>query len=150
MPFLEIALISKYNEKNKFILATSFENTDKLQCNLQSYNQYYKNNESATVLKYGLKIDEQYHLESIMMQSNFSNRWSDDYHSFVLSWTEEDVEFKIDGESTYVDAVWNLPLNIILDSEVRNLIIVMLQFLNFLITPHSVLHIRQCVSRRYK
>lgn len=120
LTFLEIALVSKYNKHNKFVLATSFENTDKFQCNLQDRNEYYRNNESAIVLKYGLKIDEQYHLESIMMQSNFSNRWSDDYHTFVLSWTEEDVEFNIDGKSTYMDSVWNLPLNIILDSEVKN------------------------------
>jgi len=115
---LEIALVSKSNEQIKFILARSFENTDKFQCNPNGQKQHYRNNEQETVLKYGLKIDEQYHLESIIKQTFFSNQWSDDYHSFVFSWTHDDIEFKIDGISTNLDNVWNLPLNIILDSEV--------------------------------
>jgi len=115
---LEIALISKFNEQIKFVLAKSFENTDQFQCNPNDQNQSYRNNERAIVLKYGLKIDEQYHLESIMKESLFSNQWAEEYHSFVFYWTRDSIEFQIDGISTYLNAVWNLPLNIILDSEV--------------------------------
>jgi len=96
-------MVSKTNERNKLILA----NTG-LQCN---------KNENVFVVKYGLKVDEQYNLESQIMESKLSNRSTDGYHSFVLSWTPDSIIFKIDGENNNLDAS-NLPLNIILDSEV--------------------------------
>lgn len=102
-------MVSKANERNKLVLATSVGN-ENLKCN--------EIDESATVLRYGLKIDEQYHIDTDMMESNLENPWSDDYHSFVLSWTPENVVFKIDEKISNLDA-WNLPLNIILDSEVN-------------------------------
>lgn len=108
---LEIALVSKANERNKLVLATSFGNGD-LKCD--------GIDEGATVLRYGLKIDEQYHIDTYMMESNSEKPWSDGYHSFVLSWTPENVVFKVNGKSNELDA-WNLPLNVILDSEVNEL-----------------------------
>lgn len=109
---IEIALISKSNEQNKIVLASSFGNID-LKCNGAD--------ESATILRYGLKIDEQYSLETNMKESSSENTWSNDYHSFILSWTPENIIFKIDGQSHNLDA-WNLPLNVILDADVRNLV----------------------------
>ncbi|KAL4131837.1 hypothetical protein QTP88_009086 [Uroleucon formosanum] len=103
----EIALVSKTNEQNKFVLGTSFGNID-LKCNGED--------ESISVLKYGLKIDEQYHLKPVMMKSTSTSRWSEDYHSFVLSWSPENIVFKIDGESHQLDTS-NLPLDLIFDSE---------------------------------
>jgi len=105
---LEIALVSKTNEQNKLILGTLFGNND-LKCNGED--------EGNSVLKYGLKIDEQYHLKSIMMKSTLASRWSEDYHNFVLSWSPENIVFKIDGESHQLD-MSNLPLDLIFDSEV--------------------------------
>lgn len=95
-------MVSKSNEQNKLVLA----NTG-LQC---------RKNENTVVVKYGLKIDEQYNLESKIMESKLSNQ-KDEYHSFALSWSPDDIIFKIDGENNYFNAS-NLPLNIILDSEV--------------------------------
>lgn len=106
-------MISKSNEQNKLVLASSFGNID-LKCN--------EADESAIVLRYGLKIDEQYNLVTNMRESNSENIWSNDYHSFVLSWTPENIIFKIDGQSNNLDA-WNLPLNVILDAEVINLVL---------------------------
>lgn len=107
--FTEISLISISNEKNKLVLATLFGNSD-LKCNGVD--------ESAFVLKYGLKVDEQYHVTSNLMKSIKTNRWSDDYHSFILTWTPENTIFKIDGESNYLDTT-NLPLDAIFDSNVK-------------------------------
>jgi hypothetical protein len=109
---LEIALISKSNEKNKLILATSFGNTN-LKCNGED--------ESAAVLKYGLKIDETYHVDSKMIKlSSQRNRWSDDYHTFEFSRSPDNIVFRIDGESNQLDTS-DLPMNLIFDSEVRKL-----------------------------
>lgn len=105
---LEIALISKANEQNKLILASLFGNTN-LKCN--------GIDESATVLKYGLKIDDQYNMKSKMMRSTLTKSWSEDYHSFVLSWSPGNIVFKIDGESNYLDMA-NLPLDLF-DSDVK-------------------------------
>jgi len=113
--FLEIAVVCKFNEDIKFIIATSYENTDNTQRSAVAAEM------NSTVLKYGLKIDEQYHLNSIIKRSNFLNQWYDDYHSFVLHWTADKVVFEIDGKSSNLDTVNDLPLNIILDSEVRGL-----------------------------
>ncbi|XP_025423118.1 uncharacterized protein LOC112692604 isoform X2 [Sipha flava] len=104
----EIALISKSNEKNKLILATSFGNTN-LKCNGED--------ESAAVLKYGLKIDETYHVDSKMIKlSSQRNRWSDDYHTFEFSRSPDNIVFRIDGESNQLDTS-DLPMNLIFDSE---------------------------------
>lgn len=102
----EIALISTTNEQNKLVLGTSFGNHD-LKCN--------GIDESISVLKYGLKIDEQYHSKPIMMKSTSARRWSDDYHTFELSWSNYNIVFKIDGESHQLDTS-NLPLDLIFDS----------------------------------
>ena len=56
---LEIALVSVSNEINILVLAKSVGNTD-LKCN--------GSDESATVLRYGLEIDELYYIESKMMK----------------------------------------------------------------------------------
>lgn len=56
-----------------------------------------------------------------MKESSSDNPWSNDYHSFALSWTPENIIFKIDGKSHNLDA-WNLPLNVILDAEVINFV----------------------------
>jgi len=112
--FTEISLISTSNENNKLILATSFGNTN-LKCNGLD--------ESVSILKYGLKIDEQYHVTTDMMRSTLENRWSDDYHSFVLSWTPQNIIFKIDGESNYLETS-NLPLDAIFESDVNILLFV--------------------------
>lgn len=112
---LEIALISKSNEKNKLVLATSFGNTN-LKCNGED--------ESASVLKYGLKIDETYHVNSKMTRlSSQGNHWSDDYHTFELSRSPDNIVFRIDGESNQLDTS-DLPMNLIFDSEVRKLSII--------------------------
>lgn len=89
-------MISKSNEQNKLVLATSLE---------------------GTFLKYGLKIDERYNLKSNMMNSSISNEHSNGYHSFVLSRTSENIVFKIDGKSQILDTR-DLPLDIVLDAEV--------------------------------
>lgn len=101
-------MVSKTNEQNKFVLGTSFGNND-LKCNGED--------ESISVLKYGLKIDEQYHLKPVMMKSTLTSRWSEDYHTFAVSWSPENIVFKIDGESHQLDTS-NLPLDLIFDSEV--------------------------------
>lgn len=106
---LEIALVSKTNEKNKLILAASNGNAN-LKCD--------GIDESAAVVKYGLKIDEKYDISSIIMKSTSKSRWSDDYHSFVITRTHENVEFEIDGSSQYLNTS-NLLLDIIFDSEVK-------------------------------
>lgn len=106
--FIEIALISTNNEQNKLVLGTSFGNKD-LKCN--------SIDESISVLKYGLKIDEQYHSKPIMMKSTSARPWSDDYHTFELSWSNYNIVFKIDGESHQLDTS-NLPLDLIFDSDV--------------------------------
>lgn len=90
------------------ILASSFGNTN-LKCN--------GIDESATVLKYGLNIGEQHNTKTRMMRSILANRWSEDYHSFVLSWSPENIIFKIDGESNYLDTA-NFPLDLF-DSDVN-------------------------------
>lgn len=115
--WLEIALISKSNEKNKLVLAKSFGNID-LKCN--------GDDESATVLKYGLEIDELYHVKSKMMKLTSQNTWHSGYHSFKLFWSPENIVFKIDEESYHLD-INNLPLDFIFDSEVNTY----LQVLNF-------------------
>lgn len=89
-------MISKSNEQNKLVLATSLE---------------------ATVLKYGLKIDERYNLKSNMMESILSKERSNDYHSFVLSRTTENIVIKIDGKGQTLDTR-DLPLDVVLDAEV--------------------------------
>lgn len=89
-------------------MATVFGNTN-LKCN--------NIDESSKVVKYGLKIDKQYHITSNMMKSTSNNHWTNDYHSFILSWTHENIVVKIDGESNYLDTS-NLPLDIIFDAEV--------------------------------
>jgi len=106
---LEIALVSKSNEKNRLILAKSFGNTN-LKCNGVD--------ESATVLKYGLEIDELYHVNSKMMKLTSQNTWHRGYHSFKLSWSPENIVFKIDDESNRLDTT-NLPLDFVFDSEVN-------------------------------
>lgn len=106
---LEIALVSKSNEQNKLVLAMSFGNSD-LKCN--------GSDESSSVLNYGLKIDEHYNLKSKMMKSILKSRWSDDYHTFSLSWTPQNIVFKIDGESNNLDTS-NLSLEDIFSSEVK-------------------------------
>lgn len=112
--FLEIALISKSNEKNKLVLATSFGNTN-LKCNGED--------ESASVLKYGLKVDEKYHVNPRMMRlSSQENRWSDNYHTYEISRSPENIVFKIDGESYQLDTS-DLPTDLIFDSEVMKLVI---------------------------
>ncbi|VVC39997.1 Hypothetical protein CINCED_3A002549 [Cinara cedri] len=103
----EIALVSKSNEQNKLVLAMSFGNND-LKCN--------GTDESSSVLKYGLKIDENYNLKSKMMKLISNSRWSDDYHTFILSWTPQNIEFKIDGKSNNLDTS-NLSLEDIFSSE---------------------------------
>jgi len=106
--FIEIALVSTTNEQNKLVLGTSSGNID-LKCNGVD--------ESISVLKYGLKVDELYHSKSIMMKSISASRWSDDYHTLELSWSNNNILFKIDGESHPLDTS-NLQLNLIFDSEV--------------------------------
>lgn len=113
-----MALVSKTNEKNKLILATSNGNAN-LKCN--------GIDESAAVVKYGLKIDEKYDINSIIMKSTSENRWSDDYHSFVITRTHENVEFEIDGQSQYMNTS-NLLLDLIFDSEVK------LKLINYIIS----------------
>ncbi|XP_060850898.1 uncharacterized protein LOC132929522 [Rhopalosiphum padi] len=103
----EIALVSTTNEQNKLVLGTSSGNID-LKCNGVD--------ESISVLKYGLKVDELYHSKSIMMKSISASRWSDDYHTLELSWSNNNILFKIDGESHPLDTS-NLQLNLIFDSE---------------------------------
>lgn len=110
---LEIALVSKSNEQNRLVLAMSFGNTD-LKCN--------GNDESSSVLNYGLKIDEHYNLKSKMMKSTIKRRWSDDYHTFVLSWTPQNIVFTIDGESNNLDTS-NLSLEDIFSSEVKYIVL---------------------------
>lgn len=105
-------MISNSNERNKLIVASSFGNNN-LKCNGED--------ESSLVLKYGLKIDEQYHVTSNMKKLTKANHWNDDYHSYVLSWTPENTIFKIDGESNYLDTS-NLPLDAIFDSNVKQII----------------------------
>lgn len=110
---LEIALISKSNEKNKLILATSFGNSN-LKCNGVD--------ESTAVLRYGLKVDDTYHVTPNMIRSvSQDNRWSDNYHTFKLSRSTEGIVFEIDGESSQLDTS-DLPTNLIFDSEVRKLV----------------------------
>lgn len=113
---LEIALVSKSNDQNKLVLATVLGNTN-LKCN--------NIDEGSNIVKYGLKIDKQYHIPSNMMKSISDKRWSDDYHSFILSWTHENIVVKIDGESNFVDTS-NLPLDIIFDAEVKYKIQIMI------------------------
>ncbi|XP_022166764.1 uncharacterized protein LOC111031217 [Myzus persicae] len=103
----EIALVSKSNEKNRLVLAKSSGNTD-LKCN--------GDDESTTVLKYGLEIDELYHVKSKMMKLTSQNTWHNGYHSFKLSWSPENIVFKIDEEINHLD-ITNLPLDFIFDSE---------------------------------
>lgn len=131
-------MVSKTNEQNKFVLGTSFGNID-LKCNGED--------ESISVLKYGLKIDEQYHLKPVMMKSTSTSRWSEDYHSFVLSWSPENIVFKIDGESHQLDTS-NLPLDLIFDSEVyfQLLCIIIILTLNF---EFLVFYIYWCISWWY-
>lgn len=114
---LEIALISLSNEKNKLILATSFGNTN-LKCNGED--------ESAAVIKYGWKVDENYNNSAnnnITRIQTLENRWSDDYHTFELFRSTEGIVFKIDGETTQ----WNssdLPLAMdYANDEVKKLVI---------------------------
>jgi len=115
---LEIALISESNEQNKLILASSFGNND-LKCNGED--------EGTTVLRYGLKIDEKlFNVKSKMMKSTLANRWSNDYHSFGLSWNPENIEFKIDGESNFLNAS-NIPPNFKFDSKVMQFVICVLK-----------------------
>lgn len=141
-------MVCKPNEKIKFIIATSYESTVNLKRNAVKTDN--RNNRNTTVVKYGLKIDEQYHLNSIIKQSNFSDQWYDDYHSFVLSWTADKVVFEIDGQSNNLEAIKDLPLNILLDSEVKRLIrLCSTLFLIISIPLCSVLYIHRCVSRRY-
>jgi len=107
-------LISESNEQNKLIIASSFGNNN-LQCNGED--------ESATVLRYGLKIDEKlYNVKSKIMKSTLTNRWSSDYHSFGLIWNPETIEFKIDGESNFLNSS-NIPPNFKFDSKVTTFII---------------------------
>lgn len=54
------------------------------------------------------------------MRSTKPNGWSNDYHSFVLNRTPENIVFKIDGESSILDTS-NIPLDIIFDSEVKTI-----------------------------
>lgn len=119
-----MALVSKTNEKNKLILATSNGNAN-LKCN--------GIDESAAVVKYGLKIDEKYDINSIIMKSTSENRWSDDYHSFVITRTHENVEFEIDGQSQYMNTS-NLLLDLIFDSEVKLKLIISLVISHIFIT----------------
>jgi len=116
---LEIALISKSNEKNRLVLAKLFGNTD-LKCN--------GDDESATVLKYGLEIDELYHVKSKMMKLTSQNTWHSGYHSFKLFWSPENIVFKIDEESYHLDTN-NLPLDFIFDSEVNTYLQVLIIFI---------------------
>lgn len=74
--------------------------------------------ESQNVLKYGLKMDEQYNIKSNLMKLSSAKPWSDDYNTFLLSLTPENVIFKINGESNFLDKS-NLPLDTIFDSEVN-------------------------------
>lgn len=112
MFYLEIALISESNEQNKLVLASSFGNNN-LKCNGED--------ESATVLRYGLKIDEKlYNAKSKIMKSILTKRWSDDYHSFGLSWKPENIEFEIDGKSKFLNAS-NISQNFKFDSKVMTL-----------------------------
>lgn len=91
------------------VLAKSFGNTD-LKCN--GYDE-----SGAKILKYGLEIDELYHVKSKIMKLTSQNTWHSDYHSFKLSWSPENIVFKIDEESNHFDTS-NLPLDFIFDSEV--------------------------------
>lgn len=111
---LEIAMVSKSNEQNKLILATSFGNKNLL-CNGVD--------ESTRVLRYGLKIDDQYNVKSKMMKKILNDPWSNDYHSFVLTWTPKTIVFNIDGDSNYLDTT-NLPMDVIFESEVTQTLII--------------------------
>jgi len=72
------------------VLATLFGNKD-LKCN--------ETDESANVLRYGIKIDQNYQANSIAQKAISNRSWTDDYHTFELSWTPGNVIFKIDGKS---------------------------------------------------
>jgi len=146
---LEIALVSKSNEKNRLVLAKLFGNTN-LKCN--------GDDESATVLKYGLEIDELYHVKSKMMKLTSQDTWHSGYHSFKLSWSPENIIFKIDEESHHLDTM-NLPLDFIFDSEVNiylQVLIIVIFYYNYtylfeiLFIYISVFYIYWGVSRRHE
>lgn len=100
-------MVSKFNEQNKLIF-TLFGNAN-LRCNGVD--------ESASVLKYGLKIGEQ----SYIMKSTSANYWTVGYHSFIISWTPENVIFKLNGKSNYLDTS-SVLLDDIFVSEVKKYI----------------------------
>ncbi|XP_026809559.1 uncharacterized protein LOC113551491 [Rhopalosiphum maidis] len=103
----EIALVSVNNELNKLVLAKTVGNTD-LKCN--------GSDEGANFLRYGLEIDQLYYIESKVMKLKSENGWHNDYHTFKLSWSSDNMIFEIDGEGHRM-ATTNLPTNTIFESE---------------------------------
>lgn len=84
-----MALVNSDNEKNRLVLLTN--GNSKLNCNGED--------ESSNVIRHGLQLDRQYHLNSMMDKaiSKTNRSWTDDYHSFELSWTPGNVSFGVDG-----------------------------------------------------
>lgn len=82
------------------------------------------------------------------MKSALASRWSNDYHSFGLSWTPENIEFKIDGESNSLNAS-NMPPNFKFDSKVNAICNLYINIVVILISYCVVLYSRCSVSRRY-
>lgn len=82
-----MALVNKDNENNKLVLLIN-GNTN-LKCNGK--------NEGTNVIRHGLQLDAQYHLNSIMEKTISNRSWTDDYHSFELSWSPGNVSLRIDG-----------------------------------------------------
>lgn len=85
-----MALVNNDNENNKLVLLIN-GNTN-LKCNGE--------NEGTNVIRHGLQLDAQYHLNSIMKKAISNRSWTDEYHSFELSWSPGNVSLGIDGFST--------------------------------------------------
>jgi len=73
--------------------------------------------ESANTIRYGIKINENNRVNSIIQKVILNRSWTDDYHRFELFWTPGNVIFKIDGKSYNL----NSPelLQVLFNSKVR-------------------------------
>lgn len=131
-------MVSKGNEKNKIVLLSK-GNTN-LKCNGVD--------ESTHILRHGLLVDEQYQINQNLKIVSSQKSWSDDFHSFKLSWSPGNLVLKIDEQSH----VFNSPQTLqgLFNSEVKYLVTLYELVILILIYNYLELFIYWCVSRWYE
>lgn len=128
-------MVSKGNEKNKIILL--LKGNANLICNGAD--------ESTRILRHGLLVDEQYQTNQNLKVVPSKKSWTDDFHTFKLSWSPGSLILKIDELSHVFNS--SQTLNSLFSSEVKYLFTLYELVIIILIYIYLELFVYWCVSR---